>query len=367
MVIADTLFYTAIGPLVPLLAEAFALSKAEVGVVGGAFGAGAIAGSVLSAYLVGRVGVRPVAALGLLALSAASLAFGFADGFWALALARLGAGVSNALSWGAAFAWLVSAVPEERRGRAIGALFGTAVFGAVAGPALGGLAASVGVAATFAGVAVVAAAVGLWALLEPSPAPGPSSSLLSFDAMRKVLEPPLPTGLWLVALGPMLLAALVVLAPLGLDRLGWGAEAVGAAFLLAALAEAVVHPLLGRWSDASGFRAPARAGLVASALVLLGLALTGESPWLLAFLVVLAGATFNVTVTPGTALFSGGAEKAGAGLGVVYGAVNFAWATGYALGAPLAGTLAGAFGDATSYLALGAACVLTLFSIRRAS
>ena len=367
MVVADTLFYTAIGPLVPLLAEAFALSKAEVGVMGGAFGLGAIGGSVLSAYLVGRIGVRPVAIAGLLALSAASLTFGFADGFWALTLARLGAGVSSALSWGAAFAWLVSATPEARRGQAIGALFGTAVFGAVAGPVLGGLAASVGVATAFAGVAFVAAAVGLRALIEPSAAPGASATRLSFGALRKVLRLPLPTGLWLVALGPMLLAALVVLAPLQLNRLGWSAQAVGAAFLLAALAETVVHPLLGRWSDGSGFRVPARAGLVASALVLLGLALIGESPWLLALLVVLAGASFNATVTPGTALFSGRAEKAGADPGVVYGAVNFAWASGYALGAPLAGALAGAFGDATSYLAMGAVCVLTLLPIRRAS
>ena len=116
MVVADTLFYTAIGPLVPLLAEAFALSKAEVGVMGGAFGLGAIGGSVLSAYLVGRIGVRPVAIAGLLALSAASLTFGFADGFWALTLARLGAGVSSALSWGRPSPG--SSPPRPRRGGA---------------------------------------------------------------------------------------------------------------------------------------------------------------------------------------------------------------------------------------------------------
>lgn len=72
-------------------------------------------------------------------------------------------------------------------------------------------------------------------------------------------------------------------------------------------------------------------------------------------------------MTPGTALFSGRAENAGADLGVVYGAVNFAWASGYALGAPVAGALAGAFGDATFCLVMGAVCVLTLLAIRRAS
>ncbi len=370
MVVVDTLFYTAIGPLVPLLTETFGLSKGAVGVLSGAFGVGILAGAAPGAYVIARIGVRPVAIVGLLVLSAASLAFGFGDGFWSLTLARFGAGVSSAFSWGAAFAWLLSATSEDHRGRAIGAIFGTAVFGAVAGPALGGLAASVGIATAFAGVASVTALVGLWALIEPSAAPGASATRISFVALRKILKPPLPTGLWLVALGPMLLAALVVLAPLELDRLGWGAAAVGAVFLLAALAEAVIHPALGRWSDKGGVRTPIGTGLIAIVLVLLALALVSgnpwaESPWPFAFLVVLAGATFNTTVTPGTALFSGGAEKAGVDRGTVFGAVSFAWAGGYAIGAPIAGVLGGAFGDWASYLCAGAACLVTLSLIRR--
>jgi MFS family permease len=80
---------------------------------------------------------------------------------------------------------------------------------------------------------------------------------------------------------------------------------------------------------------------------------------------VLAGATFNTTVTPGTALFSGGAEKASVDRGTVFGAVSFAWALGYALGAPIAGMLAGAFGDWVSYLCAGAVCLFTFSSVRR--
>jgi MFS family permease len=364
MVATDTLFYTAVVPLVPLFARTLGLSKTDVGVLSGAFGFGAIAGAVLSAYLVGRLGARAVAFAGLAALATSSLAFGFGGGFWVLTTARFGAGVSSALSWGAAFAWLVSATPEERRGRAIGALFGTAVFGAVAGPALGGAAAAVGPAPAFAGVAAVAALVGLWALLEPSPAPGPSATRLSVATLRVILGPPLPSALWLVALGPFLLGVLVVLAPLEFDRLGWGAAAVGAVFLLAGLAEALAHPLLGRWADEAGPRTPALAGLVAGTLVLLALTLA-IGPWSLALLVVLGGATFNATVTPGTSLFSGAAEKAGADRGTVFGAVNFAWSVGYALGAPLAGAIAEVLDDRASYLFAGIVCLLTLLLIRR--
>lgn len=365
MVAVDTLFYSAIGPLLPLLARSHGLSEAQLGLVSGAFGAGAIAGAVLSAYLVGRFGVRPVAVVGLLVLAGSSLAFGLADGFGALALARLGAGASSALSWGAAFAWLVLATPLDRRGRAIGTLFGTSVVGAAAGPALGSLAATVGVGVVFTAVAGLAVLIGLWALAEPAAAPGPSANELTLATARTIFRPTLLWGLGVVALGVTLFAALVVLAPLALDRLGWGARAVGAVFLLAALAEAAVHPAVGRWSDASGPGAPVRAGLAASVVLLLALAMAGGSPWLLAPLVVLAAACFNATVTPGAALFSGRASLAGVGPGVAFGAVNFAWSVGYALGASLAGALAEAFGDRAAYLALGAVCVLALLVTRR--
>ena len=365
MVAVDTLFYSAIGPLLPLLASTHELSTAQLGLVSGAFGAGAIAGALLSAYLVGRMGVRPVAVVGLLTLAVASLAFGFVDGFGALALARLVAGASSALSWGAAFAWLVLATPHARRGRAIGTLFGTSVIGAATGPALGSLAATVGLGIVFTGIACLAVLIGLWALAEPAAAPGPSPTELSLATARTIMLPALACGLGVVALGLMLFAALVVLAPLGLDRLGWNPRAVGAVFLLAALAEAAVHPVLGRWSDASGPGVPVRAGLTASAVLLLALTLTGGNPWLLASLVVLAAACFNATVTPGAALFSGRAAQAGVGPGVAFGAVNFAWSLGYALGASLAGVLAGAFGEQTAYLALGAVCILALLITHR--
>ena len=365
MVAVDTVFYSAIGPLLPLLADTHGLSQARVGLISGAFGAGAMAGALLSAYLVGRIGVRPVAVVGLLTLAAASVAFGLGDGFGALALARLAAGASSALSWGAAFAWLVLATPHARRGRAIGTLFGASVIGAATGPALGSLAATVGVGVVFTAVACLAVLIALWALAEPTAAPGPSATELSLTTARTILSPPLAWGLGVVALGLMLFAALVVLAPLGLDRLGWSPRAVGAVFLLAALAEAAVHPVLGRWSDAAGPGAPVRAGLTASVVLLVALTLAGGSPWLLAALVVLAAACFNATVTPGAALFSGRAAHAGVGAGVAFGAVNFAWSLGYALGASLAGAVAGAFGEETAYLALGVVCGLALLGTRR--
>ena len=50
---------------------------------------------------------------------------------------------------------------------------------------------------------------------------------------------------------------------------------------------------------------------------------------------------------------------------VAFGVTNFAWASGYAVGAPLGGALADLRGDAVSYLFLTAVCLLTLLLLRK--
>jgi predicted MFS family arabinose efflux permease len=244
----------------------------------------------------------------------------------------------------------------------IGIMLSAAVFGALLGPVLGSVAAIVGLIPAFAAVAAVGMGISLWAAVEP--APGPAERQPLFGTLRAVLRPRLATSLWLIALSPLLFSVLAVLVPLELSRLGWGAAAVGAVFLASAAFEAMIHPLLGRWSDRAGYRSPVWAGLLASVCILLALPWVG-SPWVLGSLVLLAGGAFNATLVPGTALFSRGTEKAGMDPAVAFGVTNFAWASGYAVGAPLGGALADLRGDALSYLFLTAVCLLTLLLLRK--
>ena len=241
-------------------------------------------------------------------------------------------------------------------------MISAAVFGALLGPALGSVAAIVGLIPAFAAVSVVGVGISLWAAVEPAPGPAERRPLLGM--LRSLLRPDLATGLWFIALSPLLFSVLAVLIPLELSRLGWGAAAVGAVFFASAAFEAMVHPLLGRWSDRVGYRSPVLAGLLASVGILLALPLVAN-PWVLGLLVVLASGAFNATLVPGTALFSRGTEKLGVEGAVAFGATNFAWATGYAVGAPLGGALADLRGDALSYLCLTAVCVLTLLLLRK--
>lgn len=362
MVLADTIFYAALTPLVPYFTGELGLSKSTVGILSGAFGVGVLLGSAPSGYLAARLGVKPTALLGLCLMSATSLLFGFADAAWALVALRLLAGFGSALSWVSAFTWLVARAPEEQRGQMIGTLVSAAVAGALLGPVLGGAAATFGISVTFALVSAVGLAVAVWVLLTPAPAPTGSGSF--FGLFAAFSRPNVGMGLAFIGLSPLLFGALTVLAPLQLSSLGWGAFALGGVFLAAAAVESVIHPLLGRWSDRVGYRPPILAGLLISLAILLLLPWAGAA-LLVALLVVLAGGAFNAPLVPGTSMFSRAAEKAGVEGALAFGATNFAWASGYALGASLGGVLSDLGGDLLPYSILAAVCLLALIPLHR--
>lgn len=360
IVLVDTIFYAILAPLLPYYSRELGLSKGAVGILNGSFGAGIIVGALPGAYLTARIGVRRAALFGLALLAAASLAFGLAGEFYVLVGARFVEGVGSALAWITAFTWIVSQAPEERRGQMIGTLTSAAVVGALIGPVMGSAAATVGPLPVFALLAAAVAAAALWVWLESAP---PPAGVFRLPA-RSLSCPGLASGFWLIAIAPLLFGVLVSLAPLQLDRLGWGAGAVGAVFLTGAALEATAHPLLGRWSDSRGFRPPVLTGLALSVLLLLSLPVAGSAP-LFAALVVASAVLFNFSLTPGTALFSRAADKAGMGEEIGFGAANVAWASGYAVGASAGGALASAAGDAAAYYALAAVCLVTLVVLRK--
>jgi len=363
VVFVDTVFYAALTPLVPYFTDNLGLSKSAVGVLSGAFGAGVLLGSAPGGYLAGRVGVRATAVGGLLLVAFTSFTFGLADEAWQLVALRLASGVGSALGWVAALTWLSEQVPEGRRGEMIGMLL-SAVVGTLLGPVLGGAAVAVGITLAFASVSLFAFTVAVWALLTSGPAPVPGKPF--WEVLAATRRTQILTGLAFVAFSPLLFGALAVLAPLQLSQLGWGAAAIGAVFLVAALFEAVVHPLLGRWSDRSGYRTPVLAGILGSLAVLLALPWAEYTP-LVALLVVLAGIFFNAPLVPGTYLLSQEAEKASIGGAPTFGATNFAWASGYAVGTSMGGSLADLGGDVLSYLSLAAVCLLALLLLTRAA
>ena len=85
-----------------------------------------------------RFGARQVTIIGIALLAVSTGAYGFSHTFLALLVARMGQGVSSAISWSAGLAWLTEATPVERRPAALGAAMAAGSTGALVGPVVGG-------------------------------------------------------------------------------------------------------------------------------------------------------------------------------------------------------------------------------------
>ncbi len=361
IVFLDAMLFGAIIPLLPHFVDLFDLTKLEAGLLLGAYGGGALLGGIPGGLLVGRIGPKRGVLAGLAVLAVASLGFALADGPVALGIARFVQGFSSATTWAGALAWTSVSVERERRGQALGTVFGLAVFGFVVGPMVGAVADVVGIRASFATIAVVAGALAAGLATVAAP---PREHARAGAVGRALRDRAFVGGLWLNTLPALFFGTLDVLVPLLFDDAGYGAVAIAAVFVVAGVVEVFVNPVVGRISDRRGRLLPVRVALAASIAVAVGFALAVE-PMVVAVLVVAASITFGGFYTPGMALVADRAERAGLAQGIGFGVTNTAWALGALVGPALGGALAQAFGDPVPYLLCGCLCGLTLVAALR--
>jgi predicted MFS family arabinose efflux permease len=352
---------TALAPLLPRLADEFALSKGQSGLLTAAFGAGIVVGTIPALVLASGLGVKPSVMFGLGLMIASSVGFAFASTAPALELSRLTQGVSVAIAWPSATAWLVGFGPPERRGELIGITARASIAGAVLGPVLGGIATLVGRAQTFGILAVAGVAVAIWAFRAPAlPISQRRHPRILLAALR---QRGVGGGLWLGLVAALFLGVLIVLGPLDLHRLGWSPVGISAVFLTSTALLAAASPPIGRWLDRRGPAVPVRVGLlIATAAFVLFPFIEGH--WTTAAFVLAGLLAYGFCWVSAVALLGAGAEQAGADYALAFAVVNLTWAVGQFSGATLSGTLAGAAGDALPCVAVGAICLITLGLLR---
>ena len=360
VVFVDTMFYAAIAPLLPGLANELHLSKLSAGAMTAAYPAGTLIGSIPGGLLAARFGPKLTVCAGLTLLACSTLAFGLLNNALLLDIARFAEGVGGAFSWAGGLAWIIAEAPLERRGALMGGALGAAIVGALFGPVIGTVASGIGRAPAFSIVVVVSVALIIAALRQPSPESVTRQGLRELVAAlrgRGVI-----VGMWLVALPAIASGALSVLGPLRLHRLGATAAAIGATYLVAAAIEALVSPAIGRLSDRRGRLLPLRFGLAVTTGVLLCFTLPADVV-LLAAVVVAIASSLGTFWAPAMAMLSDAADTSGLDQGLAAGLMNLAWASGQVVGSGAGGAVAKAAGDGLVMGVTAGLCALTLVAL----
>jgi len=357
VVFVDTMFYAAVVPLLPTLTRELHLSKASAGVLTAGYAAGTLVGSIPGGMLAARAGPRTTIYVGLFLMGSSSLAFGFLNDITGLDAARFVQGFGGACTWSGSLAWLIGEVDVGRRGSAIGGALAAGIAGALFGPVIGTLAHALGRAPVFSAVAVVAVALAVAVALLPAPSVQPD--LGPTDLWEELRRPAIVLGMWLTALPAVASGVVNVLAPLRLSALGASAIGIGATFLIAAGAEAIVSPAVGNVSDRRGRMFPLRIGLASAAIVLVCFPLSSRVV-VVAGVVVLAAVALGSFWAPAMAMLSDAAEAGGLSQGYAMALINLAWAAGQIVGAAGGGALAKATGDALPFALSAGLCAATL-------
>ena len=362
IVFTDTIFFTALTPLLPHYVHVVGLSKAGAGILVAAYPAGTLAGALPAGLLVAHLGAKRGVLVGLVLMSVSTLAFGWSNTAVELDAARFVQGLGGSCTWAAGMAWLASAAPAERRGELLGTALGAAVGGALFGPVVGAVADQIGTGPAFSAAAVIGAILVAANLAMRAPERAePQGLSAAFAAVR---DPGVALGLWLTAIAGLAFGVLDVLAPLRLNGLGATPIVIGATFLASAAIETGLSPLSGRLSDRRGRYFPIRISLLSGVAVSLLAPVLAPAAVLIAMLVIGMPA-FGTLFAPSSAMLSDAAHRLELHQGLAFGLANLAWAAGQTIAASASGAIAQATTDLVPYALLAATCLATFLATLR--
>jgi NNP family nitrate/nitrite transporter-like MFS transporter len=365
LVFLDLVLWFAVAPLLPGWEHSLHLSKAESGIVVGAYSAAVLVASVPAGSLADRFGPRRVTIAATLLFAVAAPLHAFVGSFAELVGLRFAAGVFSAVSWSAALAWAIGSVPPRERGRTAAVINMGLPLGAIAGPLFGGpLVHLAGQKAAMAGLGALVLLLGAAASREPEVGAPEHEQVPLRDSIRVVVR-----DSWLLSA----MVALIVLAIAGttmqtlgslhLAAKGLSDSGVGAAFTAVAIAGALTTFAISRISDRVGRLKLVGIGTLMLAPCLAAMALPlGTALFVTAM--VACGISQSIGFTASYPLAADGAERAGVGQGVAMGLLSVSWGIGALVGPVLTGAVAQLVDDSSAFLLAGTLALAAALGVR---
>jgi MFS family permease len=361
VLLVDTMFFTALTPLLPYYADRFDLSAVEVGMLGGAYPAGGAICAIPAGLVANRVGAKPSLLAGLAVMVITSAWFGLATTETELLLVRFIQGFGSTISWIAAFAWLLARVSPQRRGETIGQGYGASMVGALLGPAIAPAVPEFGAGITF-GVIAVLFAILLVGFI-PFSAPPTDDVPLRSGMRRLVRTPGVLAGFGLLTLQAVLFGALSVLGPLRLAELGLTVAAISFVYLITGGLAAGVSPVAGRWSDRRGRLEPMQYSL-AGAIVALAVLPWFSRGWGFALGLVAASLILFLLSAPASAVVTDAVEARELGFALGWSVILLGWGPGSVVGAVGAGWLIETTAEYVPYVIMSVLCAASLLALQ---
>jgi MFS family permease len=365
LVFLDLVLWFAVAPLLPGWEHSLHLSKAQSGIVVGAYSAAVLLASVPAGNLADRFGPRRVTIAATLLFAAAAPLHAFVGSFAELVSVRFAAGVFSAVSWSAALAWALGSVPPEQRGRTA-ALINTGLpIGAIAGPLFGGpLVHFVGQKAAMGGLGVLVLILGAIASREPEVGAPEHEHVPLLDSLRTVSR-----DSWLLSANVALIVLAIAgttmqtLGSLHLADEGISGSGVGAAFTLVAVAGFLTTITIARISDRLDRLKTVGLGTLLLAPCLSAMALPlGTALFITAM--VACGISQSIGFVSAYPLAADGAERAGVGQGIAMGLLSVSWGVGALIGPVTTGAVAQLANDATAFALAGALALAAALGVR---
>ena len=360
--LSESLFYTALAPLLPRIDVDLGLSHTLAGLLVAGYAIGYIIGTLPGYALAARYSPRTAGAIGIALVALGTAGFAFADVLPLLLTARILVGMGAVITYTGVLAVAADVSGPDARGHAIGRVYAGSAAGGAAGPLIGALADAAGRGPIFAFVAIAQTIVAV--LIARLPATPPVAAMQLRDVLTQVRYRRVRIGLWITAIPGFTLGVLTVSGSYRIAELGGTSLAIGIAFSGIAVINVFLNPRIGHLSDRIGRERPAAIALICAAVAITVIVLTAIEVSTIA-LIAMTGALMTTIGGPGLALVGDEIARRGGDPAQATLLMNLFWGPTAAVGAVAAGIFHDAIGAAAALGMLGVVALISAAVVYR--